>query len=65
MFYLVRMFRPSSPGDSNSSNPARTAPRRRGEESGTYVQDLQQGAGSLNIKRLLLIKKKNKTDLSS
>ena len=55
MFYLVEMFRTSSLGDSNSSNPERTALRRPGEEP-DYIEVLQQRAGSLNIKRLLLIK---------
>ena len=49
------IFRTSSPGDSISSDPERTAPRRRGEEPG-YTEVLQQRAGSLNIKRLLLLK---------
>ena len=55
MFYLVGIFRMSSPEDSISSNPERTALRRRGEKPG-YLEVLQQRAGSLNIKRLLLIK---------
>ena len=38
-----------------SSSPERTALRRRGEKPG-YIEVLQQRAGSLNIKRLLLIK---------
>ena len=44
-----------APGDSISSNPERTALRRWGKESG-YIEVLQQRAGSPNIKRLLLIK---------
>ena len=55
MFYSVGVFRTSGLGDSISSNPARTALRRGGEEPG-YIEALQQWAGSLNIKRLLLIK---------
>ena len=55
MFYLVEMFRTSSLGDSNSSNPKRTAQSRRGEKPGN-TEVLQQRTGSLNIKRLLLIK---------
>ena len=43
------------PGDSISSNPERTAPRRQGEELGC-IKVLQERAGSLNTKRLLLIK---------
>ena len=48
MFYSVGSFR-------TSSNPERTALRRQGEEPG-YTEVLQQRAGSLNIKRLLLSK---------
>ena len=55
MFYSVGNFRASSLGDSISNDPERTALRRRGEESG-YIEVLQQGAGSLNIKRVLLTK---------
>ena len=55
MFYSVGIFRTSNLGDSISSDPERTAPRRRGEEPG-YIEVLQQRAGSLNIKRLLLLK---------
>ena len=55
MFYLLGIFRTLSPGDSISSNPERTVLRRPGEEPG-YIEFLQQRAGSLNIKRLLLIK---------
>ena len=43
------------PGDSISSNPERTAPRRQGEELGC-IKVLQERAGSLNIKQLVLIK---------
>ena len=55
MFYLVEIFRTSSQGGSNSSNTERTALRRQGEEPGD-IEVLQQTAGSLNIKRLLIIK---------
>ena len=55
MFYLLGIFRTLSLGDSISSSPERTALRRPGEEPG-YIEVLQQRAGSLNIKRLLLIK---------
>ena len=55
MFYSVGVFRTSGLGESISSNPERTALRRAGEEPG-YIEVLQQWAGSLNIKRLLLIK---------
>jgi len=48
MFYLAGMFRTSSSGGIISSNPDRTAPRRRGEELG-YTGILQQRAGSRNI----------------
>ena len=55
MLYMVGTFRTSSLGDSISSNPERTELRRRWEKSG-YVEVLQQRAGNLNIKRLLLTK---------
>ena len=55
MFYSVGNFRTPSPGDSISSNPEITDLRRWGDEPG-YVEVLHQRAGSLNIKRLLLIK---------
>ena len=55
MLYSVGIFRTSSLGYSISSNPDKTAPRKRGEEPG-YIEILQQRAGSLNIKRVLLIK---------
>ena len=59
MFYLVEIFRISSPGDSISSDLERTALRRQGEEAKRgprYIEVLPQKPGSLNIKRLLLIK---------
>ena len=49
------ILRTSSPRDRISSYPMRTAPRRQEEEPGD-TEALQQRAGSLNIKRLLLIK---------
>ena len=55
MFYLLGNFRTSSPGGSISSNPERTAVKRWGEEP-CYVELLQWRAGSLNVKRWLLIK---------
>ena len=55
MLYVVGTFRTSSLGDSISSTPERTPLRRRGEKSG-YVEVLQQRAGNLNIKILLLTK---------
>ena len=42
MFYLVGIFRTSSPGDSISSNPEKTAPRRLGEKSG-YIEVCNKG----------------------
>ena len=51
------IFRTSSLGDSISSKPERTAPRRWAEEPGC-IKFWQQSAGSRNIKRLLLIKEK-------
>ena len=38
-FFLVEIFSISSPGDSISINPEKTAPRRRGEEPG-YIETL-------------------------
>jgi len=55
MFYSEGIFRTYSPGNNISSNPERTAARRRGEGAG-YREVLRQGAGSLNVKRLWLIK---------
>ena len=52
MFYLVEIFITSRLGNSVSSNPERTALRRRGEEP-SYIQILQQKAGSLDVKKLL------------
>ena len=45
MFYLVGIFRTSSLGGSISSNPERTALRRRGGRPG-YIEVLQRRAGS-------------------
>ena len=56
MFHLVGIFRTSSPRDSISSYPETTVLRRQGKEP-DYTEVLQQRTGSLNIKRLLLIKK--------
>ena len=55
MFHLVGIFRTSSPRDSISSYPGTTVLRRQGKEP-DYTEVLQQRTGSLNIKRLLLIK---------
>jgi len=55
MFYLVGIFRISSPGGSISSNPERPVLRKRGEDPG-YIEVLQEREGSLNIKRLILMK---------
>ena len=55
MFYLVEIFRTPSPGGSISSNPERPAPRRLVGEPG-YIGVLQQRTGSLKVKRLLLMK---------
>ena len=49
------IFRTSSLGGSISSNPKRNAPRRQREKPG-YIEALHQRAGNLNIKRLLLVK---------
>ena len=54
MIYLTGMFRTSSLGGSISSDSGRTAPRKWG---GARLQRIsQQRAGPLNIKRWLLIK---------
>ena len=53
MLYLVGIFRTSNPGDSISSNPEGTAPRRQGEET-DHIEVLLR-TGSLDFKRLLLI----------
>ena len=53
--YLAEIFRTSSPGDSISSSPERAAWRRWVGEPG-FIEVLKQRAGSLNVKRLLLIK---------
>ena len=55
MFSSVGIFRTSSLGDSISSNPERTAPRRQGGKP-DFIELLQQRTGSPNFKRLLLIK---------
>ena len=52
---MLGSFRTSSPGESISGNPETTALRRQEEEPGD-TEALQQRAGGLNIKRLLLIK---------
>ena len=52
MFYSMDIFRTSSPGDSISSSPERTA-KRRGWKEPDYTEILQQKAVSLNFKRLL------------
>ena len=58
MFYLVKTFRTSSLGGNISSNPERTIPRRWGGGVGARLhRSLQEGAGRQNIKRLLLFKK--------
>ena len=55
MFYLVGIFRTSRPEDSISSDPEGTVPRRWGGRVRLHRR-LQQVEGSLNIKRLFLIK---------
>ena len=52
---MVGTFRTSSPADSISSNPDRTALRKQGEDP-CYMEVLRQRADSLNIKRLLIMK---------
>ena len=53
MFYSAEIFRTSSLGGNISSNPERTALRRRGGKPDN-IGVLQQRTGSLNIRRLLL-----------
>ena len=48
-------FRTSSPGGSTSSEPKRSVPRRQSEEPG-YTEVLQQTPVNLNIKKSLLVK---------
>ena len=55
MYYSVEIFRTLSRAGRNSSNPEKTALRKWSEEPG-YVEILQQRIGNLVIKRLLLIK---------
>ena len=55
-FYSVGIFRTSSPGDSISSNPERSAPRRLGEESG-YIEVCYKGQVVWTSKAFLWIKK--------
>ena len=61
---MVGIFRASCPGDSVSSNPEKTVPRigrRWGWWGGVSLyRSLPRGAGSLNIKRLLLMKENQK-----
>ena len=56
MFYSMGIFRTSSPGDSISSNPERTAPGRQGVGSQVIQTFCNKGQAVGNIKRLLLIK---------
>lgn len=60
MLYLVGNFRTSSPGSSISNNSERTVQRSGGELD--YIEVVQQRTGSLNIKRLFLMK--GKPDIS-
>ena len=65
MFYLVGIFRTSSPRDSISNNPDRTVPTRGGGGGGGqfggwgkwgHIEVLPKRVDSMNLKRLLLIK---------
>ena len=60
-FYFVGIFGIEISGDSISSNPERTASRRKREDP-SYIEVLQQRTNSLNIRRLLL-KKNRKSKL--
>lgn len=51
MFYSVRTFNASSLKDSILSDPVRRALRRQGEEP-SYIEALQQRAGSLSSKSI-------------
>ena len=62
IFYFLGSFRASSSEDSISGNPETTALRRQEEEPGD-IEVLQQRAGGLNIKRLLLIKENQITQV--
>ena len=55
MYYVVGICRTLGLGDSISNDYERTALRRQGEQPG-FLEALQQRASRLNIKRLLLIK---------
>ena len=54
MFYLVEIFRTSSPGDGISRNPERTTRRRCGKEPG-YIEVLQQSAYSREHQKIIVI----------
>ena len=54
MFYLVGIFRTSSLGESISSKPERTAPKRQGEEP-DYIKVLQQRAGRLTEHQKIIV----------
>ena len=62
MFYSVGIFRTSSLGDSISSDPERTITEKKGEEP-NCIEALQQSAGRLNTKRLLLIRENRITQV--
>ena len=49
MFYSMGIFSTLSRGDSLSSDPEKTAPRRRGEDPGC-LEVLQHRSGILDIK---------------
>ena len=61
MFHLAGISRTSSLGEGISSEPDNSSKRR--EEEPGYIKILQQGAGSLNIKRPLLIKENQTSPL--
>ena len=61
---MVGIFWTSRLGDRISNNPERIVLRRQGREPG-YIGVLQQGAGSLNVKILLLIKENQICKLGS
>ena len=51
--FIHGKFRTSSPRDSISSDPERTAPRREGEEPG-YIEVLQQRAGKSEHQKIIV-----------
>ena len=53
MFFSAGIFRTSGPGGSISSNPEKTALRRRGGKPG-YIEVLQQKAGGREHQKFIV-----------